>query len=135
MHEDLLRHTNQAKEVVAAWGKNAKLFASNPSELQEIVNLGLHSYEFVYAARYFKLRLSEYQKIPSKYFEPFTGQFDESRALHSQLDEIEKSALRVWVNVAPRIEKELPRGEWKKFLVHLESTSGSAKYATDLGRI
>ena len=135
MHEDLLRHTNQAKQVVAAWEKNAELFSSKPSELQEIINLGLHSYEFVYAARYFKLRLSEYQKIPSKYFEPFTSQFDESRALHSRLDEIEKSALRVWVKVAPLIEKDLPRAEWKKFLGHLDSTSGSSKYATDLGWI
>ena len=135
MHEDLLRHTTQARQVEAAWEKNADLFKSNPSDLQELVNLGLHSYEFVYAARYFKLRLSDYQKIPSKYFEPSTSQYDESRALYSRLDEIEKSALRVWVKVAPRIEKELPRAEWKKFLGHLDSTSGSSKYATDLGWI
>jgi hypothetical protein len=135
MHEDLLRDTNQAKQIAAAWEKNVELFSSKPSELQEIVNLGLHSYEFVYAARYFKLRLSEYQKVPSKYFEPFSGEFDSSKALHSRLDEIEKSALRVWLKVAPQIEKELPRAEWKKFLAHLDATSGSSKYATDLGRI
>lgn len=135
MNEDLLRYTNQAKQIVAAWEKNSELFSSKPSELQEIVNLGLHSYEFVYAARYFKLRLSEYQKIPSKYFEPFSGEFDTSRALHSRLDEIEKSALKIWLKVGLQIEKELPRAEWKKFLAHLDATSGSSSYATDLGQI
>lgn len=135
MHVDLERHLKQATEVLLAWEKNSELFKSNPSELQERVNLGLHSYEFIFAARYFKLRISEYQKIPSKYFESFTGEYDRSRELHSRLDEIEKSATNIWQRIAPQIEKEIPPTEWIKFLTHLDAKSGSSKYATYLGSI
>jgi hypothetical protein len=135
MYNDLVNVTSQANIVVNAWHANKERITSHESEIQNLVNVGKFSFEFIFACRNFKKLLEYYHKVPSKHFEPFTSDFDKSRALLAELMEIEKWATKVWHDVSPRIESELGKQEWKKYLDHLDSTSGPAKYATDLGWI
>ncbi len=135
MFNDLANQTTQARTITSAWASNKDRITAKVTDLETLVAVGKFSYEFIFAARNFTKNLEDYLKAPSKYFEPFSGEFEKCEALSKELSEIEKVATKVWKSLAPRIQAELPPAEWEKYLAHLDVTSGSTKYARDLGRL
>jgi hypothetical protein len=133
MFNDLVNQTTQARIITNAWAANKDRITAKVTDLDSLVAVGKFSYEFIFASRNYIKNLEEYLKVPSKYFEPFSGEFDKCKAICKELSEIEKAATKVWKDVAPRIKAELPPTEWEKYLAHLDTTSGSTKYARDLG--
>ena len=133
IYNDLANQTAQAQIITNVWASNKERITENVTGIEALVTVGKFSYEFVFAARNFNRNLEYYLKTPSKYFEPFSGEFEKCEVIFKELSEIEKLATKVWRNVAPRIEAELALEEWEKYLAHLDVTCGSSKYARDLG--
>ena len=136
MHEDVERHVTQSQETILLWGQHKASLASSAAgdDDQNLLNSGMNSYSFHYAAKYAKWNFDRYLKYPQQYKIDYL--IDKKlRELLVELKSIEDDSRSLWYLVEGKLKKSLPKAEWKKYYSAVDAKWGSPRYAVDLGPI
>lgn len=136
MHEDVERHVTQAQETILLWGQHKGSLASSAAgdDDQSLVNAGMNSYSFNYAAKYAKWNFDRYLKYPQQYQIDYSI-YETMRGLLVELKLIQDESRLLWYVVEGKLKKSLPKAEWKKYYSAVDAKWGSPRYAVDLGPI
>ena len=136
MNEDVIRHISQAKEIILSWNqhKESILSTAKGDDDEELINAGMNSFSFFYAAKYFEWNLKRYIRYPNQYQVDFSMR-KTLENLSLTLKSIEDESRITWHLAGGKLKKSLPKSEWKKYLNILELKYGSSSYAVNLGQI
>ena len=133
---DVITHISQAKEMILSWNqhKESLLSTAQGDDDEELINAGMNSFSFFYAAKYFEWNFKRNLRYPNQYQVDFSMR-KTLENLSLTLKSIEDESRNIWHLAGGKLKKSLPKSEWKKYLNILELKYGSSSYAVDLGQI